>query len=240
MTTANHPKRVLAVGAHPDDIEIQCAGTLTRYKQMGAEVSIAIATDGSAGHMFIPALELAEIRKREASSAAERIGASFFWLGYHDELLFEDIPTRMAFVELIRLTCPDVILTHFPEDYHPDHRVTSRLIFESSFLASLPNIKTESPAHLLVPPLYYFDTMGGVNFFPTEYVDITDTFQSKREMLACHSSQVKWMKDHDQLDVLEMIELHGRERGLQCGVRFAEAFRSETAWPRLRSYRLLP
>jgi N-acetylglucosamine malate deacetylase 1 len=240
MIANNFPKRVLAVGAHPDDIEIQCAGTLASYARIGTQISIAIATDGSAGHMLIPPKELALIRKREAQESASEIGASFFWLGYGDELLFEDIQTRMTFVEVIRKARPDAIFTHFPEDYHPDHRVTSRLVFDASFLASLPNIKTESPAHLLVPPLYYFDAMGGVNFIPTEYVDITDSFETKRRMLSCHNSQVKWLEDHDNMDVLEVIERAAANRGLQCGVRYAEGFRCEIAYPRLRTYRVLP
>lgn len=240
MNSDNFPKRVLAIGAHPDDLEIQCAGTLAFYRQLGVEVSMAIATDGSAGHMLIPAKELAIIRRKEAEESARKIGAAFYWLGYSDEFLFEDIQTRMVFVEVIRKARPDVILTHFPEDYHPDHRATSRLVFDASFLASLPNIKTESPAHALVPPLYYFDSMGGVNFIPTEYVDITDTFEIKRAMLASHSSQVKWLKDHDNMDVMNVIEQAAINRGLQSGVRYAEGFRSEAVYPRLRTYRVLP
>ena len=96
MTTP-FPTRILAVGAHPDDLEILGGGTLARYARQGAQVSMAIATDGSAGHMLIPADELAEIRHDEAARAAALIGADFYWLGYRDEQLFEDIPTRLRF-----------------------------------------------------------------------------------------------------------------------------------------------
>jgi LmbE family N-acetylglucosaminyl deacetylase len=240
MMADTFPQRVLAVGAHPDDLEIQCGGTLARFVKRGTVVCMAIATNGSAGHMLIAPKKLARIRRQEAEMSATKIGATFFWLGYDDELINNDIETRLAFVELIRQAKPDLIITHDPHDYHPDHRVVSRLVFDASFLSSLPNIKTKSVPHHGVQPLIYFDTFGGVGFQPSEYVDISDAFEIKREMLACHASQVKWMKDHDQLDVLEMIEIHGRERGLQCGVKFAEVFRSETVWPRLRSFRLLP
>jgi LmbE family N-acetylglucosaminyl deacetylase len=240
MMVKTPPQSVLAVGAHPDDLEIQCGGTLARYIKCGTVVCMAIATNGSAGHMLIAPKKLARIRRQEAEKSAAEIDATLFWLGYDDELITNDIETRLAFVELIRQAKPDLIITHDPQDYHPDHRVVSRLVFDASFLSSLPNIKTKSPPHNGVQPLVYFDTFGGVGFQPSEYVDISDTFETKRKMLACHTSQVKWMKDHDQLDILELIELHGRGRGLQCGVEFAEAFRSEMAWPRLRSYRLLP
>jgi LmbE family N-acetylglucosaminyl deacetylase len=236
----SRPKRVLAVGAHPDDIEILCSGTLARYSQMGVKVSIAIATDGTAGHMLIPPTELATIRREEAVRAASLINAQVHPLNYADELLFDDHETRLGFVDVIRETKPDLILTHDPEDYHPDHRATSRLVFNASFVAGLPNVKTKYPAHALTPPLVYFDTLTGTNFVPTEYVDVTQTYALKREMLQCHTSQLKWLKEHDSIDVLEFIDTMGRFRGLQCGVKYAEAFRIEPAWPRLRAYRLLP
>ncbi len=80
MTTST-PLRVLAVGAHPDDLEIICAGTLARYAQRGDQIIMAIATDGSAGHMEIPPAELVQIRYDEAKQAADLIGAEFYWLG---------------------------------------------------------------------------------------------------------------------------------------------------------------
>lgn len=240
MTTDHFPKSILAVGAHPDDLEIFAAGTLAKYARQGVKVSMAVATDGSAGHMVIPPKELAEIRHHEAERAAKMIGADFYWMGFVDEYLFEDIDTRLHFVELIRKAKPDVILTHTPEDYHPDHRTVSRLMFDASFESSLKNITTESPFHPGVQPLYYFDTSGSTNFHPTEYVDITETFELKKQMLACHESQLKWLKDHDNVDMLYMTEILMRARGYQCGVTFAEGFRAEPVWPRFRTYRVLP
>ena len=240
MATDHSPKSVLAVGAHPDDIELFCAGALAKYAQQGVKVSIAIATDGSAGHMIIPPKELAVIRHREAEKAAKMIGADFYWMGFGDEYLFEDIETRLRFAELIRKAKPDVILTHGPEDYHPDHRTVSRLMFDATFVSGLKNVTTESPFHPGVQPLYYFDLPGGVNFLPTEYVDITDTFKIKQEMLACHESQIKWLRDHDNIDLLHFMETLNRARGYQSGVTFAEAFRPELVWPRLKTYRVLP
>lgn len=234
------PRRILAVGAHPDDLEILCSGTLARYVQQGAQVFMAVATDGSAGHMIIPPAELAEIRHREAQDAAARIGAELHWLGYHDEFLSHDIDTRLRFVDLIRATQPDVILTHDPNDYHPDHRIVSRQVFDASFVSTLPNIKTEHPAHPVICPLIYFDTLTGAGFLPTEFVDISDTFEIKQAMLSCHASQIKWVLDHDRVDLMEYILVMAQSRGLQCGVKYAEGFRAEVAWGRSRPCRVLP
>lgn len=240
MNRHSGPNRVLAVGAHPDDLEILCGGTLARYARDGTTVVMAIATDGSAGHMTIPPDELARLRKAEAQQAADSIGAELLWLGFRDELLFEDMPARLRFVDLIREARPDVILTHDPADYHPDHRAVSRLTFDASFVAGLPNIQTARPFHAGVQPLFYFDTLSGAGFTPTEYVDVTDVYALKRAMLKCHASQLTWMDDHDHVDMLDFIEVTTRSRGLQCGVRHAEAFRAEPSWPRLQTYRLLP
>ena len=238
--TAQAIKRVLAIGAHPDDLEIQCGGTLAKFARMGVAVSMAIATDGSAGHMLIPPKELAEIRHGEAQEAAQCIGAELYWMGFGDEMIQDDIPTRLSVAEVIRKARPDLILTHNPDDYHPDHRTVSRLVFAASFMSGLPNIHTESPFHAGVQPLYYYDSVGGIGFQPTEYVDISETFAIKHEMLAKHKSQLKWLFDHDHIDVLANLELSAKQRGAQCSAALAEGFRPEFVFPRLRAYRLLP
>ncbi len=235
-----HVKRVLAVGAHPDDLEILCAGTLAKFAQAGVQVVMAVATDGSGGHMIIPPDELAQIRKAEAEKAAAVIGAEFIWVGYTDEMIFEDIATRLRFVDVVRAARPDLILTHAPDDYHPDHRVVSRLVFDASFLSGVPHVKTQLPAHPDVQALYYFDVLTGINFVPTEYVDITDTFETKRAMLACHDSQMTWLKEHHHTDLMDFMTVMSRARGLQCGVTHAEGFRPELGWGRPRPYRVLP
>jgi N-acetylglucosamine malate deacetylase 1 len=240
MASDHFPKSVLAIGAHPDDLEIFCGGTLAKYAKQGVKVSMAVSTNGSAGHLLIPPKELAEIRHQEAEKAAKVIGADFYWLGFMDAFLFEDIDSRQRFIEVIRKAKPDVIITHDPQDYHPDHRAVSRLMFDASFESGLKNLTTESPFHPGVQPLVYMDKTSGAGFEPTEFVDITDTFKIKREMLACHESQIKWLKDHDNVDFFDMMETLARARGYQCGVEKAEAFRSEIVWPRSRTYRVLP
>jgi N-acetylglucosamine malate deacetylase 1 len=232
--------RIMAIGAHPDDLEVLCAGTLARYIMSGHAVVMCVATDGTAGHRIIPPTELMHIREREARAAAALLGAEFIWMGLPDERVFDNAETRLAFVESIRTARPDVIITHDPSDYHPDHRSVSRLVFDASFVASLPNIATRLPAHDRVPMLYYMDTLAGKGFQPGEYVDISAVMTTKQQMLACHASQLTWLKDHDNIDVLDFVDVVARFRGIQCGVSYAEAFRAEDIWPRTVPRRVLP
>jgi LmbE family N-acetylglucosaminyl deacetylase len=84
------------------------------------------------------------------------------------------------------------------------------------------------------------DNLAGMNFTPTEYVDITDEIDLKIEMLECHESQLKWMRDHDHIDFAEFVRTCSRFRGIQCGVQYAEAFRMAYNAFRIPPYRLLP
>jgi N-acetylglucosamine malate deacetylase 1 len=232
--------RVLAIGAHPDDLEILCGGTLAQFAARRDAVTMLVMTDGCAGHAEIGPGELAAIREREARAAASVIGAEFAWLGLPDEFVFNDEPTRRRLLDAIRAARPDLILTHDPVDYHPDHRATSRAVFDASFVMGLPNVQTPSAPHPGVAPLYYFDTLAGIGFQPAEYVDVTETFATKQKMLAAHETQLAWLRHHDAIDVQEFMETVALFRGLQCGCRYAEAFRPAHAWPRLRTQRLLP
>jgi len=232
--------RILAVGAHPDDIEILCAGTLAKYASQGHDIIMCHACVGDKGHFHIPNDELAKIRRKEAQLSASRIGAESITIGLPDCEVFNDRATLALFIDMIRMTRPDVIITHSPNDYMPDHCVVSQLVYDASFHASLPNWKTEHTYHDKVPPIFYMDCVAGVDFQPGEYVDITEFIEKKKEMMMCHQSQVVWLKEHDNLDVIEFIEDCAKFRGWQCGVRYAEAFRIVDRWPRLKTERLLP
>ena len=84
------------------------------------------------------------------------------------------------------------------------------------------------------------DTLAGVNFLPTEYVDISDTIETKIKAVDCHISQIKWMKEHDHIDFLDFVRTCSKFRGFQCGVPYAEGFRACATWPRVPTKRLLP
>lgn len=232
--------RVLAVGAHPDDIEILCAGTLAKFAAQGHEVIMCYVTNGNMGHMLIPPDELAEIRKQEAMNSAAVIGAEMIWMNIDDQLVVDDLPTRMKFTEMVRQARPDLVISHYPDDYIMDHRRTSSLVFEATFLKGVPHLKTESASHPGVPPLYQMDTPAGLGFLPTEWVDISEFFETKMKMLSQHQSQVKWLKDHDNIDILEFVTTAARYRGIQVGVQYAEGFIRVEQWPRASAQRLLP
>jgi len=84
------------------------------------------------------------------------------------------------------------------------------------------------------------DTLAGIGFIPTEYVDISDVMDLKLEALACHESQIKWMRDHDGIDFLDFVRTCNKYRGLQASVSYAEGFRQYAGWPRFKTSRLLP
>lgn len=233
--------RVLGIGAHPDDLEISCGGTLAKYSELGHEVVMGVACSGDKGHFQIPPKKLAEIRLEESKKSGGHIDAPVYNLGFNDgEIIAEDLGARNKFIDLIRKANPDVIITHYPNDYHADHVAVSRLVVDASFMVSVPHIKTNYKAIDKVPQIYYMDNYAGVNFSPQEYVDISDVFAIKEKMLAEHKSQLQWLKEHDDLDVLDFISTCARFRGFQCGTRYAEGFIRYISSLRITPERLLP
>ncbi|MCL2813552.1 MAG: PIG-L family deacetylase [Oscillospiraceae bacterium] len=229
---------VLAVGCHPDDVEVNCAGTLVKYKKQGHNVAICHVTNGNMGHVVIGPDELREIRIAEAKKSGELAGIEVVTCDFGDLLVHDEIAQRDKITEVIRFFKPDVLITHSPNDYMPDHVAVGKLVFDASFAASVPHYGTGEATKLT--PIYYMDTLAGVNFMPTEYVDISDEIDTKLAMLECHVSQMKWMRDHDGIDFAEFVRTCARFRGLQCQVKYAEAFTQCYAWPKIAAARLLP
>lgn len=234
--------KVLAVCAHPDDAEILVGGTLAKYRQRGDDVFIAITTNGEVGHPTLPKAEIADIRKKEATRAAERIGAQLFWMGYPDEFLYDREETRLALINVIRKCRPDVILTHWPGDlYNPDHTVTGQMTNDVAIMTTVPNIVTEAPPCEKIPVVYFMDSVAGVGFVPEEYVDISQHLEDKLNMLAEHKSQVgDWLNDQYAISMSEMVITCAKYRGIQSGVLYAEGFIRAKAWPRGVTGTLLP
>lgn len=230
---------VLAIGCHPDDIEISCCGTLAKCVKRGDKVTVCHVANGNMGHEIIPPQELREMRAKEAKSAGALAGIEVVSLDIGDLLPNGcDITQRDKVMELIRKVQPDFIITHSPTDYMPDHLAVSKLVFDASFAASVPQYGEGTKS--AVVPIFYMDNLAGMNFNPTEYVDITDEIELKLEMLECHESQLKWMRDHDNIDFAEFVRTCSRFRGLQCGVGYAEGFTQELVWPKVVTRRLLP
>ena len=234
--------RVLAVGCHPDDLEIAAGGTLAKYASEGHEVYICHVANGDMGHVVIDPEELKRIRAEEARAGGFRMGAKeVIGLDVGDvHVQSDDLGLARAMVEVVRHAQPDVIITHDLEDYMKDHVETSKLVFDASFTSTIPHYETASPAHPIFPPIYYMDTLAGLNFVPEQYVDISDFIDQKLDALRCHESQIKWMLDHDHIDFCEFVRVNSLYRGYQANATYAEGFRTCKTWPRMTCQRLLP
>ncbi|WP_186328372.1 PIG-L deacetylase family protein [Paenibacillus sp. 32O-W] len=230
--------KVLAIGAHPDDIEISCAGTLAKMVEAGHEVVLCHASDGDKGHYEIPASELVPIRRREAEQAGAVINSRVVSLGLRDgEIWPEQEEIRLKFIDLMCTVQPDLVITHAPNDYMPDHNALSRIVFDTTFLATLPGASRQHKPAAKVPALYYMDNLSGIDFQPTLYVDITATFGTKLEMLKKHQSQLVWLKNHDNVDILDSVMTMNKFRGMQAGCAYAEGFIQHMAWSRPNAVR---
>jgi N-acetylglucosamine malate deacetylase 1 len=228
------PVRVLAIHAHPDDIEFQCAGTLALLARGGCHITIATMTPGDCGSAEHDSEAIASIRRGEARAAAQIIGADYHCLEFRDLAIFDDDESRRRVVEFLRRTRPDLILTAPPVDYLVDHETTSKLVRDACFIAPVPNYKTRQwePAPRLerIPHLYFVDPLEGndrdgrpqrVGF----HVDISDVFPTKRDMLACHASQRNWLLSHHGIDeYLDNQAAWSKRRGAEIGVGYAEGF----------------
>jgi len=234
---------VLAIGCHPDDLEIGCGGTLAKLAALGHQVTMVHTANGNKGHKTIPSEELRRIRAQEAQEAGRLIGAEVISLDVPDLAVKSDDDEFIGkLVHIIRRVKPDYIITHPPEDYMKDHMEVSRAVFDASFAATVPyyDPETGEQAHHKVVPIYYMDTLAGVGFLPTEYVDISDYIETKLQMNDRHQSQLRWLREHDGIDFLDFVRTVSKFRGLQCGKAYAEGFTQCQAWPRLATERLLP
>ncbi len=229
--------KVLAVGAHPDDVEFTCAGTLGLLAKRGCTVAIATLSSGDLGSVEWPAPKTAEIRRREAANAAALLGASYRCLEFHDFGIYLDDEANRRVTELLRAVQPDLVFAPSPQDYMADHENTSALVRNACFYASVPHYLTctdspaASPPMTRVPALYYCDPVEGKDWFgrpilPSLVVDISETIEIKSQMLACHESQRNWLRRQHGVDqYIEEMKLWAADRGRLIGRPFGEGFR---------------
>ncbi len=233
--------KVLAIICHPDDMELSCGGTLLKYKKQGHDVTVCNVANGNMGHYSIEPEELRAIRRAEAQKACAVGGFKSVTCDTPDLTINSaDMEQVRTLVRIIRAEKPDMIITHHPDDYCSDHREVQKLVFKASFDATVPHFMPETGEATTLAALYYADCDLGINMIPTEYVDITDEMDTKEKMMACHESQVVWLREHDGYDVIAEQRKLAATRGTQCGVKYAEGFTPCLASGRLRTYRLLP
>ena len=231
---------VLAMGAHPDDIELLCGGTLALYSKLGNKIYMYHASNGDKGGFDKSNKEIEETRSKEAINSAKVINAVSIGGDFRDGEVIANLENRLLIIDVIRKCDPDIIFTHYPNDYHTDHNNLSKLVFEASYMASIPNLKTKYRAMKKIPRVYYIDTVCGIGFEPKEYVDVSDVIDLKLQMMRQHKSQLEFVKKLSNVDFIDMLEVSARYRGYQCNVNYAEGFIESIVWPKGSTERVLP
>ena len=211
--------RILAIGAHPDDLEIFAFGTLSAWAAMGADLSLCVATDGAKGGS-LPPDELRRLRALETTDALAALGKPQL-MGFPDGDLRADAPLERALKDLIVTHRPNLLLTHAPNDYHADHRALSAAALQA--------------AGFTVPVLF-MDTLNGTGFSPTHWVDVTAHWPAKTAAIKAHATQTpdRFVTMADRQAAFRAGECNGLP-----GDR-AEAFRFEPRFPFADIRALLP
>lgn len=185
------PLNVLVVGAHPDDCDIMAGGTAALFRRDGHRVRFVSVTNGESGHHETFGEELVAIRRAEAAASGAVLGIEYDVLNFRDGRLAPTYEARCVLIRLIREFNPDLILTHRPNDYHPDHRYTSQLVCDAAYMVTVPAVAPEVPALRDNPAIAYVaDTFKKpYPFEPQVVVDIGPVIESVVDMLHCHTSQ---------------------------------------------------
>ncbi|MGH9160127.1 MAG: PIG-L deacetylase family protein [Vicinamibacteraceae bacterium] len=230
-----HP-RVLALMAHPDDVEILVGGTVLHLVADGWSAGIVTMTAGDCGSNETRTKEeISRIRRAEAKASADSIGAWYACAGLMDAEVFANAESVRTTVELLRTFAPDVVITHSPTDYMVDHEETSRIVRAAVFAAGIPLYQTRHapPARPApsTPVLYYADPVEGTDpmgrrVLPDFYVDISDRIEEKGRLLSHHVSQRAWLRAHHGIDeYISRMTQWAAAYGQECGVAHAEGFR---------------
>jgi LmbE family N-acetylglucosaminyl deacetylase len=225
-------KVVLSIGAHPDDAEFMCAGTLALLHQRGWQVHIATMAPGDCGTVQYSREEISRIRKGESARAAALLDGKYHCLECGDIFIMYDRPTLLKAIELVRRVRPRIVLTLSPSDYMVDHETASRLAQTACFCCGVVNVEIPGAEPFEpIPYLYYADPVEGKDKLGTEikpgmYVDISGAIDTKEKMLCCHESQRDWLLKHHGMDeYVNMMKAFGSKRGQEIRCAFAEGFR---------------
>jgi len=224
MTPVNHqPVDVLAIGAHPDDIELCCAGMLLRLQAQGYKVGIVDMTRGEKGTRGS-----AEQREREAAAALTILGFEFREnLNLGDQHLQDTHERRVKVVETIRRHKPKLVMTHFPLDRHPDHEGGGTLVKQAMFLSGAANFEAEGEIHNPKRLIYWISRW---TLDPTFLVDISEFWEKKLEAARCFGSQFHNPESTEPPTYIsseqfwdDFIARH-RFFGSQIGTKYAEGY----------------
>lgn len=214
--------RVIIIGAHPDDCDLDAGGTAAIFASMGYAVKFLSVTNGDAGHQEDGGVTLARRRAAEAKEAAKRFGVVYDILDNHDGQLEPTLKVRLQVIRKIREWNADVVIAPRPNDYHPDHRYTGVLVQDAAYMVGVPNIAPDAPPLKKNPVfLYSQDFFKRPNpFRPDIAIDITAVYEQKVNALDAHQSQfyewLPWIGGYaDEVPATE------KERKIWLGKRYA-------------------
>ena len=226
---------ILAIAAHPDDVELGCSGTILMEIKNGKKVGIIDLTQGELGTRGTM-----ETRQKEAANAAKVLGVAIRENLRMDDGFFQnDRENQMKLMRVIRKYQPEIILGNALEDRHPDHGRAARLISDAAFLSGLIKIETQGDngkPQSAWRPKYVFHFIQDRYLNPSFVIDITDVFEGKMESIACFASQfyVNGAGDGDEPqsyistpEFLESVVARARMMGKKIGVKYGEGFLTE-------------
>ncbi len=223
--------KILAIAAHPDDVELSCGGTLAKHTRMGDIVNILDLTEGELGTRGSVAL-----RYEEAAAASKVLGVTErLNARMADGFFTNDEAHQRRLIAYIRYFRPDVVIASALEDRHPDHRKAGRLIADSCFLAGLQKISTtwEGAAQQAWRPRRVYHMIQDRHTEPDFIVDITDTFETKMEAVRCFKSQFHDPASDEPITYIAsegfMDSIIARDvvMGKRIGTRYGEAYTME-------------
>ena len=212
---------LLFFGAHADDLELSCGGTIAKYVSDGLRVGMVELTRGEMGTRGTP-----QIREREARAAARILGAHFrTQLDLGDGGLRTGREEELQVIDVIRRHKPSVIFAPWPEERHPDHVRAGQIVTDAAFYAGLRALKTEFAAHRPQVTAYY---MQNYVVHPSFVIDVTAAWKTKMRAIAAFKSQFGASKEPQiyisRPQFLEMIDARGKHFGAMIGVQYGEAY----------------
>ena len=230
---------VLAIAAHPDDIEFLMAGAMLQLGKRGWDLHYVNLCDGSKGSTTMDNATTAAVRLTEAKNACKVLNATFYDPIYPDMEAAYNTANLRKVAAIVRMARPSIVLTHSPRDYMEDHEYACRLAVSAAFSHGMPNLESDPPVDVYMDPVtvYHAQPIGnrtplGEVVVPHIYVDETDVIETKVEALACHASQKQWLDESQGMDsYLQTLRDISHEVGKMSGkYECAEGWRRHEHW----------
>jgi N-acetylglucosamine malate deacetylase 1 len=222
--------RILAIIAHPDYSALFIGGTIIKHVQQGDEVKVISLSpgEGGAAYKYPNALldELYEIKKLEIEAVSTAQGVKEVRVLHFPDTKIENTPElRATIIDIIREIKPDVVLTHWPQDGHPDVRETAQAVVDACFFAYLPGIHTAFPPHQVHKAFAFYETASSENFEPDFFIDITEVVPDKIRAAECNQAMVEEIKALFSENWADIFLGPNRHWGAESGVCYAEPFK---------------